>query len=198
LQGNEYALEGRGIILVPSHHESIYVLVHFPSLVRIEPELHHNDSPTYTTLSCQARVWERQSNTRIACLASVRHTGQVCPTTSAEQSAQTHRCPQGTSASNLPTSAALRQMQHSFSAASASTKGPTARSAPSACSASVPRLTSSISGMSSTSSGRFLRFNSRHLSAMAYSLPMRYCLCWSQHARLSRCARNVLAVSKAS
>jgi hypothetical protein len=98
------------------------VLVHLPSLVRIEPELHHNDSPTYTT---QARAWECQSNTRIACLASVRHTGQVCATTSAEQSAHTHRCPQGTSASNLPTTAALRQMQHSFSAASASTKGPT-------------------------------------------------------------------------
>jgi hypothetical protein len=56
-------------------YESIYVLVHLSSLVRIEPELHHNDSPTYTTLPCQPRVWQRQANTRIACLASVRHTG---------------------------------------------------------------------------------------------------------------------------
>ena len=127
-------------MVVPSHHESIYALVHLPSLVQIEPELHHNDSPTYTTLPCQALAWHRQSNTRIACLASVWHTGQECPTTSAEQSAHTHRCPHGNSASNLPTSSALRQMQHSFSAASASTKGPTARSASSACSASVPRL----------------------------------------------------------
>jgi hypothetical protein len=104
-------------------------LVQLPSLVRIEPELHHNDSPTYTTLPCQVRAWERQSNTRIACLASVRHTGQVCPTTRAEQSAHTHRCPHGTSASNLPTSSALRHMQHSASA-SASNKGLTARSVP--------------------------------------------------------------------
>jgi len=51
----------------------------------------------------------------------------------------------------------------------------------SAGSACVPRLNSSSSGMSSTSSGRFLRRASRHLSAMSYSLPMRSCLCWSQH-----------------
>ena len=115
---NEYTSgEGRGIILVPSHHESIYVLLHLPSLVPIETELHHDDSPTYTTLPCQPRAWERQSNTRIACLAFTRHTGQLCPTTRAEQSAHTHRCPHGTSASNLRTS---KQMQHSFSAASAS------------------------------------------------------------------------------
>ncbi len=142
------------------------------------------------------------TNTRIACLASVRHTGQVRPTTSAEtgaeHSAHTHRCPHGTSASNLLTSSALRQMQHSFSAASASSKGPTARSASSACSASVPRLTSSSSGISSASSGRFLRCNSRHLSAMLCSLLMRSCLCWSQHARLSRCARSFVGVSRSS
>ena len=59
-------------MLVPSHHESIYALVHLSSLVRIEPELHHTDSTTYTTLPCQDRAWERQSNTRIACLTPVR------------------------------------------------------------------------------------------------------------------------------
>jgi hypothetical protein len=60
---HEYALEGsgtnmpwRGEVLnwYLLNHESIYALVHLPSLVRIEPELHHTDSPTYTTLPCQA------------------------------------------------------------------------------------------------------------------------------------------------
>ena len=100
---NEYTSgEGRGIILVPSHHETIYVLEHLPSLVRMEHESHHNDSPIYTTLPCHARAWERQSNTRIACLASVRHTAQVFPTTIVEQSAQTHRCPHDTNILVLP------------------------------------------------------------------------------------------------
>ena len=35
----------------------------------------------YAAFPCQARAWERQSNTRIAC--------QVCPTASGEQSAHT-------------------------------------------------------------------------------------------------------------
>ncbi len=192
-------MTGRGeVLLVPSHHGSIHVLVHLPSLGEIGPDFHHNDSPTYTTFPYQARAWERQSNTRIACLVSVRQTGQVCPTTSVEQSAQTHRCPHGTSASNLPNSSALRQMQHSFSSASASTKGPTAHSASSVCSASVPRLTPSSSEMSSTSSGRRVRRASRHLSAMQCSLPMRSCLCWSQHARLSRCVRSFVGLSRSS
>jgi hypothetical protein len=143
-------------------------------------------------------AWEGQSNTNRG-LASVGHSGQVvCPTTSAEQSEHTHRCPHDTSTSNLPKSSALRQMQHSFSAASASTKGPTARSASSACSASVPRLTSSSSGMSSTRSGRRVRRAPRHLFAMLCSLPMRSCLCWSQHARLSRCARSFVGLSRFS
>jgi biotin carboxylase len=77
-------------------------------------------------------------------------------TTNAQQSAQTRRCLHVTIASNLPTSSALRQMQRSFSAASASTKSPTPRSASIACSACVPCLTSS-SGMRSTSSGRRVR-----------------------------------------
>jgi hypothetical protein len=55
----------------------------------------------------------------------------------------------------------------------------------------VPRLISSSSGMSSTSSGRFLRRASRHLSAMLCSLPMHSCLCWSQHPRLSMCATRL-------
>jgi hypothetical protein len=37
-------------------YESIYVVLHLPSLVRIEPEFHHDDSPTYATLPCQPRV----------------------------------------------------------------------------------------------------------------------------------------------
>ena len=75
---------------------------------------------------------------------SVEHTDRLSglrsaysPTTSAEQSAHTHRCPHGTSARNLPTSSALRQMQHSFSAVSASTKGHTTHCTSSACNASV-------------------------------------------------------------
>jgi hypothetical protein len=55
--------------------ESIYVFLHLSSLVRIEPELYHNDCPTYTTLPYQPRVWERQSNKRITCLVSFQHTG---------------------------------------------------------------------------------------------------------------------------
>ena len=89
----------------------------------------------------------------------------------------------------------LRQIQHSFSTVSVSTK---TRCVASAWSVYVPCLTSSSSGMSSTSSGRFLRFNSRYLSVMSYSLPMLSCLCWSQHAHLSRCAKNSLVVSKSS
>ena len=54
-----------GTLLVPSHHESIYALVHLPFLVRIEPEMNHTDSPTYTTLPYQPRVWGRKTNTRI-------------------------------------------------------------------------------------------------------------------------------------
>ena len=71
-EGNESALGGVMYILVLSHYESIYVSVHMQAFARIEPELHHMDSPTYSTLPCQARAWERQSNTRIACLASDR------------------------------------------------------------------------------------------------------------------------------
>ena len=37
-------------------------------MVRIGPELHQNDSPTYSPLRCQACAWEPQLNTRIACL----------------------------------------------------------------------------------------------------------------------------------
>ena len=101
-EGNEYALEGhihyalegrwrganmpwRGEVLywylLMRVYTRVYMFyfVHLSSLVRIEPKLHLNDSPTYTTLPCQPRAWERawerESNTRIACLASVRHTG---------------------------------------------------------------------------------------------------------------------------
>ena len=69
----------------------------------------------------------------MASLACVRHTGHVRPTTSAEQSAHTHRCPHGTSASNLPNCSVLRQMQHSFCAASASTNPTDAAPPPSSC-----------------------------------------------------------------
>jgi hypothetical protein len=148
-------------------------------MVQIGPESQQNDSPTYTILPCQARAWERQSKTRIACLASVRHTGQVCPTTSAEHSSHTHRCPHGTSTSNLPPSSALRQMQHSFLAASAATKGPTVHSVSSPC---------------NTCAASHLLQLRDELHKLGAAL-MRCCLCWSQHARLSRCARSLTAVS---
>jgi hypothetical protein len=94
-EGNECTWEGWGIILVPSHHESICVSVHLSSLVRIEPELYHTDSPTYTTLPCRPR----RGN------VSRTHGSPVW----------TPRCPHGTNTRNLRTSSALRQIQHSFS-----------------------------------------------------------------------------------
>ena len=56
-EGNECTWEGWGCILIRSHHERIYDVVHLSSLVRIQPDLHHNGCPTYTTAPCQALAW---------------------------------------------------------------------------------------------------------------------------------------------
>ncbi len=98
-----------------------------------------------------------------------------------------------TTASNLPTFSTLRQMQHSFSDASASSKGP---ALPLASAAPLCRVSPSQANelrMSSTSRpGRRVRHASRQLSVILCSLPMRSCLCWSQHATRSTTWTNTV------